>query len=82
VLRPVPDGDAAADLQRRLAIGLGAQAAKGAQIIDPEADLLVVFGHQLPHQAPGHTDVADVIDNVAKNIPANAHAKPAWTRAQ
>jgi hypothetical protein len=82
VLRPAPDGDAPPDLQRSLAVGFGAQAAKGVQIIDPEANRLIVFGHQLPCQAPGHTDVAEVIDNAAKNIPANAHARPAWTRVQ
>jgi hypothetical protein len=29
-----------------------------------------MFHHQLPRQAPAHADIAEIVDNLAENIPA------------
>jgi hypothetical protein len=41
---------------------------KSVQVIDPESDPPVMLSLQLTNQSPGHTDVAKVVDDSAKNI--------------
>ncbi|MCY1224901.1 hypothetical protein D9M72_370780 [compost metagenome] len=84
VLAPVTNLHALLVLAFRLGIGLWAQGRKNRRLIHPEAHRLVVFGHQLASQAPGHADVAKVIDDVAEDVPlhdADSRRKPQFTQA-
>ena len=47
-----------------------AQMLKNREIVDPQADREVVLGSQLPRQPPAHADVAEVVDDVAEDVPA------------
>jgi hypothetical protein len=44
---------------------------KTVQVIDPKSDPPVMLALQLPHESPGHADIAKVIDDPAKNICAH-----------
>ena len=70
---PLFDGNAAQALLIEVGIGLRAERAEGIQIIDPEADGHILLGDQLARQAPSHPDIAKVIDNTAKDVPASTH---------
>ena len=72
-LRPQANLDAMLPLLRRLGAGTGTEARKGFQVIDPQPDLLVVFGDQLPRQTPGHADVAVVVRHDAEDVPAGLY---------
>lgn len=62
-------------LLRRPGIGLRAQAHEGLQVIHPQAHGQVVLGHQLPGQAPGHADIAVVVDDRTEDIPGGFHGQ-------
>jgi len=74
LLWPLAHLDPLLPLARSIDIRLGAQRHERPQIIDPQPHALLMFGHQLPGQAPGHTNVAVVIDHTAKNIPGGFHS--------
>jgi hypothetical protein len=59
-------------------VGAGAQASERRQIIDPQANINIVLGHQLARQTKCHADVAKVIHNRAENIPRGFHPGSSW----
>ena len=71
--RPLANLNPLLPLLRSADIRLGAQRHKRTQVIDPQPYALLMLGHQLPGQTPGHPDVAVIIDHAAKNIPGGFH---------
>jgi hypothetical protein len=49
------------------------QTTRAFQIIDPQADGNSMLPCQLPCQTPAHTDIAKIIHNNAKEVPAGWH---------
>jgi hypothetical protein len=47
---------------------------EGVEVIHPQAHRQAMLGHQLPGQAPGHADVAVVVDDAAEDVPGGFHA--------
>jgi hypothetical protein len=67
-------GDTLMHLFVTLGIGTWTEAAKHMQIINPKTNLSVIFGGQLSGQTPSHTDVAEIIDYGAEDIPPGTHS--------
>lgn len=67
--------DATMTLNAQRGIPLGVNPAKGRDIIQPQPNIQIMLGRQLPRQAPANTDIAVIIDNFTKNIPAQGHNK-------
>lgn len=56
-------------LQRQYGVDLRQQALCASKTVDPEADIQAVFMRQLSGQAPADTDIAEVVDDAAKDVP-------------
>ncbi|MNH24312.1 hypothetical protein D3C79_842360 [compost metagenome] len=77
--RPLAHIDALLPLLQRCGIGPGAHRHEGIQVVHPQAHCDFVLVHQLPRQAPGHADIAIIVDDGAKDVPGGLHVpSPSW----
>ena len=67
-LAPLDDGNPIDGLIGARAIHIGSQLAETRQLIDDQPDSNMPLHFQLARQPPAHTDVAEIIDDPAKNI--------------
>jgi hypothetical protein len=66
----MPDFDALRGLFGLVGADFRAQRPERRQIVDPQADGQALLARQLPRQTPAHADVAEIVDDVAENVPA------------
>ncbi|MNZ66714.1 hypothetical protein D3C78_849450 [compost metagenome] len=63
-------------LLRNLGVSVRADARECAEVVHPQAHSHALFGHQLPGQAPGHADIAVVVDDTTEDVPVRFHRWP------
>ncbi|MNG86632.1 hypothetical protein D3C79_454150 [compost metagenome] len=79
--RPVAHIHTVLPLLRRRGIGARAHGRESVEVIHPQAHRQAVLGHQLPGQAPGHANIAVVVDDAAEDVPGGFHAPlPCWCK--
>ena len=67
---PATNADAIDLLQWRCRIQSRMQCAQRGQIINPQANTQPVFAMQYPRQTPANAGIAEIINDLAENIPA------------
>ncbi|MNC42562.1 hypothetical protein D3C75_913800 [compost metagenome] len=79
--RPLAHFHTVLPLLRGGGIGPGAHGRERIEVIHPQPHCQAVLGHQLPGQAPGHADIAVVVDDAAEDVPGGFHAPlPCWCK--
>jgi hypothetical protein len=74
----VTDFNVPEELPRQIGFDLRSDARQAVQIIHPQSYRLPVIMLQLARKPPAHTDITEIIDHMAKNIPLNASVE--WQR--
>ncbi len=67
--------DAGHALRGARRIHAGGHARERAEIVDRQRDVKTVLGDELPREAPADADVAEVVDDLAEDLPAGGHER-------